>query len=122
MIRRCVLEKKTLVASFVYDVLKFADVIIVDVQLDYSKNEMGNVRNGHVEMSALEESFDIIGRAREAGRTCPHRDDRCAGHDRAGGLARHPQDIQAPGHQDRSTSGPQLREGYAGEELRGLHT
>jgi nucleotide sugar dehydrogenase len=61
MIRRCVLDKKTLVASFVYEVLKFADVVIVDVQLDYSKNEMGNVRNGHVEMSALEESFDIIG-------------------------------------------------------------
>lgn len=61
MIRRCVLEKKTLVATFVYDVLKFADVVIVDVQLDYAKNELGNVRNGHVEMNALEESFDVIG-------------------------------------------------------------
>lgn len=60
MIRRCVLEKKTLVATFVYDVLKFADVVVVDVQLDYAKNELGNVRNGQVEMSALEESFDII--------------------------------------------------------------
>jgi UDP-N-acetyl-D-glucosamine dehydrogenase len=60
MINRCVVEKKTLVATFVYDVLKFADVVIVDVQLDYAKNELGNVRNGHVEMSALEESFDII--------------------------------------------------------------
>jgi nucleotide sugar dehydrogenase len=61
MIRRCVLEKKTLVATFVYDVLKLADVVIVDVQLDYAKNELGNVRNGQVEMSALEESFDVIG-------------------------------------------------------------
>jgi UDP-N-acetyl-D-glucosamine dehydrogenase len=60
MINRCVVEKKTLVATFVYDVLRFADVVIVDVQLDYAKNELGNVRNGHVEMSALEESFDII--------------------------------------------------------------
>lgn len=60
MISRCVIEKKTLVATFVYDVLRFADVVIVDVQLDYAKNELGNVRNGHVEMSALEESFDII--------------------------------------------------------------
>jgi nucleotide sugar dehydrogenase len=60
MIRRCVLEKKTLVATFVYDVLKYADVVVVDVQLDYAKNELGNVRNGEVEMSALEESFDII--------------------------------------------------------------
>ncbi len=60
MIRRCVLDKKTLVATFVYDVLKFADIAVVDVQLDYAKNELGNVKNGHVEMSALEESFDII--------------------------------------------------------------
>jgi nucleotide sugar dehydrogenase len=62
MIRRCVLEKRTLVATFVYDVLKFADVVVVDVQLDYAKNQLGNVRNGHVEMGALEESFDIIAR------------------------------------------------------------
>jgi UDP-N-acetyl-D-glucosamine dehydrogenase len=60
MIARCVLEKKTLVATFVYDVLKFADAVIVDVQLDYAKNELGNVRNGYVDMNALEESFDVI--------------------------------------------------------------
>ncbi len=60
MIRRCVLDKKTLVATFVYDVLKLADVVVVDVQLDYAKNELGNTRNGQVEMTALEESFDII--------------------------------------------------------------
>ena len=60
MIRRCVIDKKTLVATYVYDVIKFADVVIVDVQLDYAKNELGNVRNGHVEMNALEESFEII--------------------------------------------------------------
>ncbi len=62
MIRRCVLKKKTLIATFTYDVLQFADVVIVDVQLDYSKKELGNVRSGHVEMTALEESFDIIAR------------------------------------------------------------
>ena len=60
MIRRCVLEKKTLTASFTYDVLTLADVVIVDVQLDYAKKDLGNVRTGHVEMTALEESFDII--------------------------------------------------------------
>jgi len=62
MIRRRVLEKKTLVATFVYDVLRLADAVIVDVQLDYAKNELGNVRNGQVDMVALEESFDVIGR------------------------------------------------------------
>ena len=60
MIRRCVLEKKTLVATFVYEVLRLADAVVVDVQLDYVKNDLGNVRNGQVEMSALEESFDVI--------------------------------------------------------------
>jgi len=60
MIKRCVLNKKTLIATFTYDALKFADVVIVDVQLDYVKQDLGNVRTGHVEMSALEESFEII--------------------------------------------------------------
>jgi nucleotide sugar dehydrogenase len=60
MIQRCVIDKKTLVATFTYDALQLADVVIVDVQLDYTKIELGNVKSGHVEMSALEESFDII--------------------------------------------------------------
>jgi UDP-N-acetyl-D-glucosamine dehydrogenase len=60
MIRRCVVEKKTLVATFVNEVLQFADVVVVDVQLDYVKNELGNVKNGQVDMNALEESFDVI--------------------------------------------------------------
>jgi len=56
LIRRCVLEKKTLLATYTDEVLNLADVVVVDVQLDYLKNELGNVRNGHVEMTALEES------------------------------------------------------------------
>lgn len=60
MIKRCVLEKKTFVASFSYEVLSLADVVVVDVQCDYAKNDLGNVRTGHVEMTALEESFEII--------------------------------------------------------------
>jgi UDP-N-acetyl-D-glucosamine dehydrogenase len=57
---RCVNEKKTLTATFTYDALKFADVVIVDVQCDYLKESLGNVRNGRAEMEALEESFEII--------------------------------------------------------------
>jgi len=37
MIRRCVSKKKTLTATFTYDALKFADVVVVDVQCDYLK-------------------------------------------------------------------------------------
>ena len=60
MIRRCVNEKKTLIATFTYDVLQLADVVIVDVQLDYAKRDLGNVRTGNVEMEALEQSLEII--------------------------------------------------------------
>lgn len=61
LIRRCVLEKKTLTATFTYDALTLADVVVVDVQCDYHKETMGNVRQGHADIAALEESLKIIG-------------------------------------------------------------
>jgi len=60
MIDRCVNKKKTLIATFTYDALKLADVVVVDVQCDYLKESLGNVRNGRADMAALEESFEII--------------------------------------------------------------
>ena len=60
MIQRCVLDKKTLIATFTDKVLSLADVVVVDVQCDYLKNELGNVRNGEVEMQALENAFGVI--------------------------------------------------------------
>jgi UDP-N-acetyl-D-glucosamine dehydrogenase len=60
MIARCVKEKKTLMATYTYDVLKLADVVVVDVQCDYIKEELGNVRCGHTEMAALESSLEVI--------------------------------------------------------------
>ncbi len=60
MIDRCVNEKKTLTATYTYDALKLADVVIVDVQCDYLKESLGNVREGRADMNALEESFEII--------------------------------------------------------------
>ncbi len=60
MIERCVLEKKTFTASFNNEVLSLADVVVVDVQCDYAKQDLGDVRTGHVEMTALEKSFDVI--------------------------------------------------------------
>ena len=61
MIARCVLEKKTLVATYNNDCLKLADCVVIDVQCDYTKNELGNMRTGEAEMSALEETIKIIG-------------------------------------------------------------
>jgi UDP-N-acetyl-D-glucosamine dehydrogenase len=60
MITRCVLEKKTLMATYTYDVLKLADVVVVDVQCDYIKEELGNVRAGQTDMAALEASLGVI--------------------------------------------------------------
>jgi nucleotide sugar dehydrogenase len=61
LIRRCVLEKKTLTATFTYDALKLADVVVVDVQCDYHKQTFGNVRQGHADIAALEASLKVIG-------------------------------------------------------------
>jgi len=60
MIHRCVNEKKTLTATFTYDALKLADVVVVDVQCDYLKESLGDVKNGQTDMAALEISLEII--------------------------------------------------------------
>ena len=60
IISRCVNKKKTLIATYTYEVLKLADVVVVDVQCDYIKEDLGNVRNGHTEMAALEASLGVI--------------------------------------------------------------
>ena len=61
MIARCVNEKKTLIATFNSDCLELADCVVVDVQCDYTKHELGNMRNGEAEMSALEATMRTIG-------------------------------------------------------------
>ncbi len=61
MIERCVLDKKTLTATFNSDCLKLADCVVVDVQCDYSKQDLGNMRTGTVEMAALEATLRTIG-------------------------------------------------------------
>ncbi len=60
MIRRCVLEKKTLVATFNEDVLKLVDCVVVDVQCDYLKESLGDLQTGRADMAALEKSFGTI--------------------------------------------------------------
>ncbi len=60
MIERCVKVKKTLMATYTYEVLKLADVVVVDVQCDYIKKDLGNVRTGQTDMAALEASISVI--------------------------------------------------------------
>ena len=61
MIARCVTDKKTLTATFNSDCLALADCVVVDVQCDYTKHELGNMRSGDAEMSALEATMRTIG-------------------------------------------------------------
>ena len=61
MITRCVLEKKTLIATYNSDCLKLADCVVVDVQCDYTKKDLGNMRTGEAEMAALKATIKTIG-------------------------------------------------------------
>jgi len=61
MITRTVVEKKTLTATFNSDCLQLADCVVVDVQCDYAKPELGNMRTGEADMAALEATMRTIG-------------------------------------------------------------
>jgi len=61
LIRRCVRERKNLVATYTYEALSLADVVIVDVQCDFLKQDLGNCTTGRAEIAALEDSIRIIG-------------------------------------------------------------
>jgi nucleotide sugar dehydrogenase len=60
LIRRCVKQDQTLVATYNLEALKLADVVVVDVQCDYLKESLGNVRTGAADMEALESSLGTI--------------------------------------------------------------
>ncbi len=60
LIDKCVNQTKNLVATYTYDVLSLADVVVVDVQCDYLKEDLGNVRSGSASVEALENSIGII--------------------------------------------------------------
>jgi nucleotide sugar dehydrogenase len=61
LIQKCVKQSKTLIATFNSDVLQFADCVVVDVQCDFSKKEVGNMKSGTADMAALEDTMRTIG-------------------------------------------------------------
>ena len=61
LIERCVNDTKTLTATYNSDCLKLADCVVVDVQCDYTKYELGNMRTGEADMAALEATMKTIG-------------------------------------------------------------
>jgi len=61
LIGRAVKDKKTLVATYNSDCLQLADCVVVDVQCDYTKHDLGNMRSGEADMAALEATMRTIG-------------------------------------------------------------
>ena len=61
LIRRGVLEAKTLTATYTSECLTLADCVVVDVQCDYVKRDLGNMRSGEADMAALEATLRSIG-------------------------------------------------------------
>jgi len=61
LIKRCVTHDKTMTATYNSEVLKFADCVVVDVQCDFAKKELGNMRSGEADMAALEDTMRSIG-------------------------------------------------------------
>ena len=118
MIARCVKEKKTLTATFNNECLKLADCVVVDVQCDFTKHDLGNMRTGEAEMGALEATIRTIGQKRPAALPDAHRNDRRPGHDRVRGLADHEEGVCRPRHHERAAACPQFRAGDARPRLR----
>ena len=61
LIHRCVVENRTLTATYDSACLSLADCVVVDVQCDYTKQELGNMRTGEADMAALEATMQSIG-------------------------------------------------------------
>ena len=118
MIARCVKEKKTLTATFNSDCLALADCVVVDVQCDYTKHDLGNMRTGEAEMTALEATMRTIGEKVQPALPDADRDHRGAGHDRVRRLADHEEGLRRPRHRSRAAVGPQFRAGDAGPRIR----
>lgn len=61
LISRCVKQEKTMVATYNSDCLALADCVVVDVQCDFVKQDLGNMRTGDADMAALEATIRTIG-------------------------------------------------------------
>jgi nucleotide sugar dehydrogenase len=61
LITRCVKQEKTLVATFNSDCLSLADCVVVDVQCDFAKRDLGKMHTGEADMAALEATIRTIG-------------------------------------------------------------
>jgi nucleotide sugar dehydrogenase len=61
IIKRTVVDKKTFTATYNSDCLQFADCVVIDVQCDFKKKHLGNMKTGETDMRALEATLKTIG-------------------------------------------------------------
>jgi UDP-N-acetyl-D-glucosamine dehydrogenase len=61
LISRGVLEHKTLIATYTSECLTLADCVVVDVQCDFAKKDLGRMKTGETDMAALEETIRVVG-------------------------------------------------------------
>ncbi len=61
LINRCVRNEKTMVATFNSNCLSLADCVVVDVQCDFIKRDLGKMKTGQADMNALEATMRAIG-------------------------------------------------------------
>jgi nucleotide sugar dehydrogenase len=61
LISRSVIDNKNLIATFNNDCLKLADCVVVDIQCDFVKKDLGKMKTGETEMAALEATVRTIG-------------------------------------------------------------
>ena len=61
LISKCVKDEKTLVATFNSDCLSLADCVVVDVQCDFVKQDLGMMVTREADMAALEATIRTIG-------------------------------------------------------------
>ena len=54
-------DEKTLVATFNSDCLSLADCVVVDVQCDFVKQDLGMMVTGEADMAALEATIRTLG-------------------------------------------------------------
>lgn len=61
LISKSVLENETLIATYNNECLKLADCVVVDIQCDFTKKDLGKMKTGETDMVALEQSMRTIG-------------------------------------------------------------
>ncbi len=121
MIARCVRDKKTLTATYNSECLALADCVVVDVQCDYTKQSLGDMKTGEVEMAALEATMRTIGEKIRPDCLVVIETTVAPGTTEFVAYPLLKKAFLARGIESAPLSGPQLRAGHARQAVRGLY-